>query len=301
VHIEYRKLSAADGFDNAMMFSFGLEAAGDDPAELIEEAADAAATADLVVLVVGTNSQVESEGFDRDTLDLPGNQDELARRVLSANPRTVVIVNAGSPVVLPWRDDAAAVLLAWFGGQEMGNAIGDVLTGVVEPGGRLPTTWPATQADVPVIDVTPVDGKVRYDEGIHIGYRAWLKSSATPAYPFGFGLGYTTWSLDSVEVATSGAVNVTVTNTGDRAGKQVVQVYASRADSAIDRPVRWLVGFATVEAAASESVSVMISIPKRAFAHWDAGWQYETGDFTLFVGTSVVDLPVEKTIKITTA
>jgi beta-glucosidase len=294
--IEYRR-QLGTGMDSLMAFSFGTEAPDVAADTLIDEAAAAAAAADLVVLVVGTTASVESEGFDRENLDLPGDQDELARRVLAANPRTVVVVNSGSPVILPWRDDAAAILLAWFGGQEMGHALGDILTGDVEPGGRMPTTWPSAQSDVPVINVTPVDGEVRYDEGIHIGYRAWLKSGIAPAFPFGFGLGYTTWSFDSAR-STLDSVEVVVTNTGTRRGKQVVQVYASRADSAVDRPVRWLVGFAVVEADASESVTVSIAIPERSFAHWDNGWQYEVGDFTLRIGANVHDLPLELTTRV---
>jgi len=295
--VRYTREVIDPAFAGMMMFSFGLEATDAAATELIDAAVAAATDADLTIVVVGTNAAVESEGFDRTTLDLPGNQNELARRVLAANPRSIVVVNSGSPVTLPWRDDAAAVMLAWFGGQEMGHALGDVLTGAVEPGGRLPTTWPATQADVPVIDVTPVNGDLRYDEGIHIGYRAWLKAGVTPAYAFGSGLGYTTWSFDEV-ASTPDEVEVTVTNTGSRPGKQVVQVYASRADSAVDRPVRWLVGFAVVEAAASESATVSIDIPRRSFAHWDNGWQYEPGEFTLHIGSSVLDLFVTTTLRV---
>jgi len=291
--VDYTRV-AVPQFSGAMMFTFGLDAVDARPEELLAEAEAAASAADLVVLVVGTNSAVESEGFDRTDLTLPGRQDELAARVLAANPRTVLVVNSGAPVELPWRDQAAAVLLTWFGGQEFGNALVDVLTGAREPGGRLPTTWPAAGADVPVIDVTPHDGVVRYDEGIHIGYRAWLKAGAEPAYPFGFGLGYTSWSLteSAVAPAAEGAHEVTATlaNTGTRAGKHVVQVYASREDSAIDRPGRWLVGFAVVRVGVGESETVSIQIPRRSFANWDNGWQYEAGTFTLSVGFSVDEL-----------
>jgi beta-glucosidase len=287
----------------ALSITIGIEPDRSNPDALIAEAVAAAAAADVVVLVVGTNSKVESEGYDRENLDLPGLQDDLVRAVAAANPRTVVVVNSGSPVLMPWREDVAAVLLSWFGGQEYGDAVADMLLGVAEPGGRLPTTWPATLEDVPVLDVTPDNGIVRYDEGIHIGYRAWLKAGTEPAYEFGHGLGYTSWTLDSLRVdeaslATSGAASVTVTlsNTGDRAGKQVVQVYASRADSAIDRPVRWLVGFAPVFAAAGDSVSVDIVVPERAFADWQDGWHYETGRYQLEVGTSVTDLPLSAPI-----
>ena len=294
IRIEY-DIVQDETLGGVLAYQFGTEPSDDDPAVLIEAAVDAARGADVAVVVVGTNSKVESEGYDRSSLALPGHQDDLVRAVAAANPNTVVVVNAGSPVEMPWRNDVAAVLLTCFGGQEYGNALADVLTGAQEPGGRLPTTWPVAMADVPVLDVTPVDGKVAYDEGVHVGYRAWLRAGTEPAYPFGHGLGYTTWSIEGVSatptVREGDAVIVTATvvNTGDRAGKHVVQVYASRAESAVDRPVRWLVGFAPVRLAAGASTEVSIEVPARAFAHWDGSWQYESGTFTLHVGASVVD------------
>ncbi|WBM79422.1 glycoside hydrolase family 3 C-terminal domain-containing protein [Cryobacterium breve] len=307
VKIEYDVVP--DFLGGALAITVGIEPDLSHPEALIEEAVVAAAAADVVVLVVGTNSKVESEGFDRTSLNLPGRQDELVRAVAAANPRTVVVVNAGSPVLMPWRNDVSAVLLSWFGGQEYGDAIAAILLGESEPGGRLPTTWPVTLEDVPVSDVTPVDGVVRYDEGIHIGYRAWLKAGTEPAYEFGHGLGYTEWTLDDLTLdrlyvapdengADTVAVTVGLTNTGDRAGKQVVQVYASRAESAIDRPVRWLVGFAAVHADAGESVVASILVPARAFADWQDGWHFEPGDFRLEAGTSVSALPLGATVTV---
>lgn len=292
IRIEYDVVQD-ETLGGVLAYQFGTEPSDEDPSVLIEAAVAAATGADVAVVVVGTNSKVESEGYDRSSLALPGHQDDLVRAVAAANPNTVVVVNAGSPVEMPWRDDVAAVLLTWFGGQEYGNALTDVLTGAAEPGGRLPTTWPAAMADVPVLDVTPAHGKVSYDEGVHIGYRAWLRAGTTPAYPFGHGLGYTTWTIDGVSatptVREGDAVIVTATvaNTGDRAGKHVVQVYASRESSAVDRPVRWLVGFAPVRLGAGESTEVSIEVPARAFAHWDGAWAYEPGAFTLHVGASV--------------
>jgi beta-glucosidase len=149
---------------------------------------------------------------------------------------------------------------------------------------------------VPVLDVTPVDGKLRYDEGIHIGYRAWLRSGVEPAYPFGFGLGYTTWRLSDL-TAGPDEVTLSVTNQGQRAGKQVVQVYLSRSESTVDRPVRWLAGHAAVRAQPGETVTVTIPVPRRAFADWQPdGWHYEPGEFTVLAGTSATDLPLAGTI-----
>ncbi|GAA3396874.1 beta-glucosidase family protein [Cryptosporangium minutisporangium] len=251
-----------------------------------------AAEADAVVLAVGTNEEVESEGYDRAGLALPGRQDELVRRVLAANPNTVVVVNSGAPVVLPWLAEAPAVLLSWFAGMETGNALADVLLGVAEPGGRLPTTWPASESDVPVYSTQPVEGGLTYAESIHVGHRGWLRSGAEPAFWFGHGLGYTTWSYDSAAVE-GDAVEVTVANTGSREGREVVQVYASRPESAVDRPARWLVGFAVVSAASGAAATVRIPLPARAFEHWSGdGWEREPGPFTLHVGRSVADTPL---------
>jgi beta-glucosidase len=300
VRVEVEPNRLEGGLSNAFSITIGFEPDEIDASLLIAEAAAAAAAADIAVVVVGTNARVESEGYDRTDLSLPGAQDDLVRAVIAANPRTVVVVNSGSPVLLPWRDEAAAVLLTYFGGQEYGNAVADILSGALEPGGRLPTTWPATFEDVPVIDVTPVDGVVAYKEGIHIGYRAWLRSDKTPAYPFGYGLGYTEWSIsDTVTDGFTGDVAIvtsTVTNTGARSGKHVVQVYAERDGSVVDRPVRWLVGYAVVRAAAGESVDVAIPVSRRSLAYWDREWTYEPGDYVLRVGSSVLDLPDQVTV-----
>jgi beta-glucosidase len=288
----------------ALAFQFGTEPHAPDEDALIAEAVRAAAAADVSLVVVGTNSIVESEGYDRESLALPGRQDDLVRAVAAANPRTVVLVNAGSPVLMPWRDDVAAILLGWFGGQEFGNAVADVLLGVAEPGGRLPTTWPAAEADVPVLSTTPVDGALPYDEDIHIGYRAWLRHAAAPSYWFGHGLGYTDIALTHVEAPgqiradSTVTVTVDVENRGPRDGKQVVQVYAERRDSVVDRPVRWLVGFAPVRVAAGEKARIGVDVSTRLLAHWADGWVYEPGEYVLHVGTSVVHLPLTSTVEL---
>ncbi|HST50112.1 beta-glucosidase H, partial [Jatrophihabitans sp.] len=276
---------------------------------LIAEAAEAARQAEVAVVVVGTTEQVESEGFDRDSLALPGRQDDLVRAVAAANPRTVVVVNSGSPVTLPWREQVQAVLLTWFGGQEYGRALADVLTGAAEPCGRLPTSWPAEQADVPVLDVTPADGVLHYEEGIDIGYRAWLRAGTQPAYPFGFGLGYTSFCYESMSVDRPGAASdpdalATVTlrlrNTGARDGREVAQVYLSRPESAVRRPVRWLAGFASVEVPAGQTVTVPIALPRRAFEHWQPGegWLLEPGGFTVQAGPNVAELPLRGELRL---
>lgn len=299
VRVELDIPKGAGTLSNTLSVTIGTEADNSDPEGLIVEAAKAAREADIAVVVVGTNSHVESEGYDRTTLDLPGMQDRLVHAVAAANPRTIVIVNSGSPVIMPWRHEVAATLIGYFGGQEFGNALADILTGAAEPGGRLPTTWPATQGSVPVLNTTPdAAGKLRYDEGIHLGYRAWLKTGATPAYEFGYGLGYTTWTLDSLEapakLAAAAAVlpvAVSLTNTGNREGKQVVQIYAEKPGSVVDRPVRWLVASTPVRAEPGETVSTLLNVPVRLLAYWDNGWNCEPGEYQLRAGFSVTDLP----------
>ncbi|HZE41581.1 MAG TPA: glycoside hydrolase family 3 C-terminal domain-containing protein [Stackebrandtia sp.] len=263
----------------------------------IAEAVAAARDADLAVVVVGTNSEVESEGWDRPNLDLPGRQDELVRRVVAANPNTVVVVNAGAPVLLPWLDEVACVLWTWFPGQECGHALADAIFGVTEPSGRLPWTLPRDAAEVPVPHAIPDDGVLEYHEGIHIGYRSYERDGITPAACFGHGLGWTDWRYDDVEVRTGddgGAeLRVGITNTGPRAGHEVVQVYLSAADASPERPARWLAGFAAAAVDSGESRTVTVRVAPRAFQVWDeasAAWQTPNGTYTLHIGRSIGDV-----------
>ena len=280
-------------FDSSMLaMQLNVEPPSLEDEEGIAQAVALAAAADAVVVVVGTNEEVESEGFDRESLALPGAQDELVRRVAGANPRTVVVVNSGAPVLMPWRNDVAAVLLTWFPGQEFGNALADVLLGSVEPGGRLPTTWPADER-APLPSTRPVDGAVVYTEGLHIGYRRFLRERVEPAYWFGHGLGYTHWTFGNAAVTSDGAYGATVvvpvTNSGERSGREVVQVYLERSGSSIDRPVRWLAGFATVDVLPGEKVDVRVEVAARAFEHWDVethSWALEPGPFQVHVARS---------------
>jgi len=274
-----------------------------DPDELIAEAVEAARGADTAIVVVGTTERVESEGFDRTDLRLPGHQDALVHAVAAVNPRTVVVVNSGSPVELPWRNEVAAVLLTWFPGQEAGHALADVLRGQEEPGGRLPTTWPVALADVPVSATTPTNGELPYTEGVFIGYRAWEKAGTTPAYAFGHGLGYTTWEYDNVS-ATPDAVTVRVRNTGSRPGSDTVQIYLAPAPApdAPERPARWLAGFARVTAAPGGSVEVTVPVEQRAYQVWDEqtyGWTTVPGTYEVQAARSLTDVRATTTVDIT--
>lgn len=278
-----------------------------DPAEALAAAVAAARAADVAVVCVGTIEGAESEGHDRTSLRLPAPQDELVRAIARANPRTVVVVNTGGPVELPWRADAAAVLLTWFPGQEAGHALADVLLGRAEQGGRLPTTWPAALTDAPVRTTRPAGGVLPYEEGLHIGHRAWLRAGTAPAYWFGHGLGYTTWhyeDLGAPEPAPGGGYEIPVVlrNTGPRPGREVVQVHLARPDSEVDRPVRWLAGWTAVRADPGERVTARVPIPVRALQHWSPEtrtWATEPGRFTVHAGPTAGELPLRAELEAT--
>ena len=273
--------------------------ASPDEETMLKEAVHAAAAADVAVVVVGSTETTESEGFDRDTLSLPGRQDELVQRVSAVNARTVVVVNSGMPVLLPWADQAAAVIYAWLPGQAMGDALADVLLGQAEPGGRLPVTIPADEADCPVLHAVPHDGQLSYHEGLLVGYRGYDAAGTTPHFPFGHGLGYTSWAYESLsaDLASLPAgedlrLRVSVRNTGSRPGREVVQVYVAGAPG-LGRPVRVLGAFGSAAAAPGETVEVALRVPARAFAAYNSeagGWTWPRGTFTIEVGRSSRDL-----------
>ncbi|GAA0548824.1 glycoside hydrolase family 3 C-terminal domain-containing protein [Paractinoplanes ferrugineus] len=276
------------GAGHSVATTLGHRPPSPDEDGMIEEAVALAAVSDVAVVVVGTTEQVESEGFDRTSLALPGRQDELVSRVAAANPRTVVVVNAGSPVLMPWADEVAATLLTWFPGQEGGAALADVLLGVTEPGGRLPTTWPRRERDCPVLEIAPKDGVVAYDEGVFVGYRGWLRQKTAPLYAFGHGLGYTTWHYEEMTVDATEAV-VTLRNAGARSGREVVQVYVAPVTPDDRRPPRWLAGFANVAAHPDETVTVRIALPARTWTIWDGGWRTIPGDYRVIAAHAVDD------------
>lgn len=275
-----------------------------DDGPALADAVRAARDADAAIVVVGTTEHGESEGYDRTDLGLGGRQDELVRAVTAAEPRTVVVVNSGGPVELPWRAAAGAVLLTWFPGQEGGAGLADVLFGRAEPGGRLPTTWPATLADAPVTRTRPEDGHLDYTEGLHIGYRAWARHDREPAYWFGHGLGFTTWAYeglgvpDDIVAGEPFTVRVDVRNTGPRRGREVVQVYLAGPPGPPDRPERRLAGYAAVSAEPGERATASVRIPPRALRHWaedEHAWRTRPGAYRVLAGSSAGALPLTAT------
>ena len=271
------------------------------PRDSIRRAAKLAAESDVALVFVGSSGEWESEGFDRTSMDLVGEQAALIEAVAEANSRTVVILQTGSPVTMPWLDKPAAVLQAWFCGQECGNAVADVLFGQVDASGRLPQTFPVRLEDNPAyVNYPGENGKVVYGEGIFVGYRYYDKKKIAPLFPFGFGLSYTTFEYNNLRLSKSELgpgetleVAVDVTNTGQRAGMEVVQVYVRDPQSSLMRPEKELKGFAKVELQPGETRTVRISLDRRALAYYDDSlrhWVAEAGEFEALVGRSADDI-----------
>jgi beta-glucosidase len=259
------------------------------PPDLMERAVALARRADAVVCIVGTDNDWETEGNDRESMQLPSPQDELIRAVASVHPATVVVVNAASPVDMSWHNEVGAVLQAWFPGEEWGNALADVLSGDVSPSGKLPTTFPVRIQDTPAFTNYPGErGQVRYGEGVFVGYRWYDARAIEPRYCFGHGLSYTTFDLgppswDGKEL------RVRVTNTGAVRGAEVVQCYVHDSEASVARPPHELKAFTKVWLDPSESREVVLALDDRAFAFWDVDahdWCVEPGTFELRVGTS---------------
>jgi len=277
-----------------------------DEEAMLGEAVRAAREADAAIVVVGSSPATESEGFDRPGLGLPGRQDELVRRIAAANEHTVVVVNAGMPMLLPWAEEVAAVGYAWLPGQVMGEALADVLLGRAEPSGRLPVTIPRAEADCPVLHAAPRDGELSYGEGLLIGYRGYDRVGTMPHFAFGHGLGYTTWAYESVSAEAvlppdgDPAVTVVVRNTGSRAGREVVQAYLEPPSVTDGRPIRVLAAFGSATAGPGETAEVRLTVPRRAFARYDdviGAWVWPRGDYTIRAGRSSRDLPLAATIR----
>lgn len=296
---------------------------------MIENAAKVAAEADMAIMLVGTSDEWESEGHDRESMDLPGDQDELICRVREANPNTVVVVNAGSPVTMAWADDVSAIVQCWLGGQEMGNAIADVLLGEAEPSGRLPTTFPLRLEHNPSHGNFPGEnGQVRYGEGVLVGYR-WYDTRKLPVrFPFGHGLSYTEFEIGEPQLQSSGTqpggpvlVQVPVKNVGKRRGAEVIQAYVAPKQPRLVRPEKELKAFAKVWLEPGQSATVTMALEGRAFAYWDPcapdqaalkeklggiasmlpggvkdadrtqpGWYIDAGDYEIRIGRSSADI-----------
>ena len=284
------------GGSGAMVSGLEFGAAPPSPADAIERAVAVARAADVAIVVVGTGPTLDTEGQDRPTMGLPGAQDELVRAVAAANPRTIVCVNAGSPVSMDWAHAVPALLQCWLPGAEWGNALADVLLGDREPGGRLPTTFPVTVEDSPAYATYPgADGHVAYADGLLMGYRGYDRARAEPRFCFGHGLSYTTFEYRAVTVD-GRKVSVEVTNSGERAGAEVVQVYVHRPAAPTTRPEQELRAFRKVTIAPGATERIAFHLGDRSFSEWHDGWQLVPGPYELRIGRSSRDIRVTATI-----
>lgn len=289
-----------------LRFAPGYDArTGNTSDRLVGEAVGAATDADVAIVFAGLPASFESEGFDRDGIDLPSGHVRVIEAVAAANPRTVVVLSNGGPVQLPWAGRVAAVLETYLGGEAGGSAAVDVLFGDAEPGGRLAESFPEHVAQLPADRNFPgLARQVQYREGLYVGYRFHDSAGVPAAFPFGHGLSYTTFEWSEAEVAVDGTdvtVRLTVRNTGERAGSDVVQIYVRDVEASVYRPDKELKGFAKVHLRPRETTDVVVHLDRRAFSVWDTSahdWLVEAGDFEILVGASSVDIRSLATITV---
>jgi beta-glucosidase len=274
--------------------------------DLEDEAVKVARDADVAIVVVGLDDEWESEGYDRQSMDLPkdGSQDRLIEAVLEANPRTIVVNQSGTPVTMRWADKVPAILQAWYQGQEAGNALADVLFGIQSPSGKLPTTFPKRLEDNPAYHNWPGENlKTVYGEGIYIGYRHYERSKIEPLFPFGHGLSYTTFTYGTPTISEkvltesdSIRVSVPITNSGRVAAREIVQGYIRDPKSTLPRPEKELQAFAKVFLEAGETKTVDLKFDKYSVGYYDTSldqngaWIAEEGTFDVLIGASSADI-----------
>lgn len=275
----------------------------EDTIDHLQEAVDAATNADVAVVIVGLDPEWESEGYDRKNMDLPkdGSQDSLVEAVLAANPNTVVVVQSGSPVTMPWADKVPTILQAWYQGQEAGYSLADVIFGKVNPSGKLPTTFPVRLEDNPTYNSWPgEDQVVTYGEGIYMGYRHYDHVNIAPLFPFGHGLSYTSFTYGELTLSSSTlaadetlTVSVPITNSGSVDGAEIVQLYIHDVKSRLARPEKELKAFAKVFLAAGETKTVSLRLDKHSVGYFDTklnAWVAEEGEFKVLVAASSRDI-----------
>jgi beta-glucosidase len=277
----------------------------------IAKAVTAARSASTAVVVVSDDT--ETEAADRLSLNLPSAQDELISAVAAANPHTVVVINAGAPVAMPWLNQVASVIDAWYPGQTSGKALASVLFGQSDPSGHLPVTFPASLSQMPTASKRQfpgVNGKVHYSEGLDVGYRGYDAEGIQPLFPFGFGMSYTTFAYSGLQLSsaringvTTEQVSATVTNTGSRAGTDVAQLYLGD-PAAAGEPPRQLAGFQRVTLAAGQSAQVTFGITPKDTSWWDqaaGGWTQSPGSYQVYVGDSsaLAGLPLQGSFTVT--
>lgn len=275
--------------------------------EMIKQAEKAAKSAEAAVIFAGLPDSFESEGYDRTHMKMPNCQNELIKRVAKVQPNTVVVLHNGSPVEMPWAEDVKGILEAYLGGQAVGKACVDVLFGDVNPSGKLPETFPKKLQDNPSYLYYGGEGdKSEYREGIFVGYRYYDKKDVDVLFPFGHGLSYTTFSYSNLKLSSRKIkdtdkliVSVDVTNTGDRKGREAVQLYVGKKESKVIRPVKELHGFEKISINQGETKTVTFTLTKRAFSYFNTeinDWYAETGDYQILIGKSSRDIPLRETV-----
>ena len=277
--------------------------------KLLEEAVQTAAKAKVAVIFAGLPDSFESEGYDRSHMRMPDCQNELIAKVAAVQPNTIVVLHNGSPVEMPWVDQVKGIVEAYLGGQAVGGAVCDILFGKVNPSAKLPESFPKKLEDNPsYLSYIGEGDMVEYREGIFVGYRYYDKKKMDVLFPFGYGLSYTTFAysnlhLDKKEMKDTDTVTVSVdvTNTGDRTGKEIVQLYVADKESTVIRPEKELRDFAKVELAPGETKTVSFTLGKRAFAYYNTtihDWHVETGDFDILIGKSSRDIVLSESVKV---
>jgi beta-glucosidase len=307
-------IKAAAGAGAEVSYALGVAMPGEDgPADArvaLDEAVALAGRSDVAVVVVGYSFKLESEGFDRPSMDLPAGQDELIGAVAAANKNTVVVVAAGAPVTMTrWIDRVPAVLYAWYGGQEAGHAVGDLLFGIATPSGKLPATFPARLEDSTAYGHYPGENlHVEYAEGLYVGYRGFDKHKREPLFPFGFGLSYTTFEYGALKVSAPTVkkdgtieIGVLVRNTGARVGAEIVELYLHDKESSSDRPEKELKGFRRVSLAPGQAETVSFTVDASALSFFDPvkkQWVAEPGEFEALIGASSRDIRLRGTFRL---
>ena len=276
-----------------------------DPKNLLEEAVKVAKQSDAVVLVVGTNSDWETEGNDRKSLSLPGEQDALIKKILATNKNTVLVINTGSPVSMPWIKSCPAILQTWFPGQEFGNALAEILFGKESPSGKLPTTYPKKLSDTPAYSSYPGKNlQMDYKEKLLVGYKWYDKKKIEPLFPFGHGLSYSKFKLKKVSVTKKKheiKIKVKLKNIGDFSTFETVQCYLERKAVKAEIPKKKLVDFKKLKITKNKSKKLTLKVSKRDLSEWDvkkSKWEITKGDYIIHVGTSVKDISITEEIKI---
>ena len=277
-----------------------------DEVDLFQQAIEVASNADQVILIAGTNSDWETEGNDRAELSLPADQDALIKAILEANKNTTVVINTGSPVEMPWIDNADAVIQTWFAGQEFGNALVDIVTGEINPSGRLPTTFPKNITDTPAYDCYPgEDQQMNYEEKLLVGYRWYDKKASAPLFPFGHGLSYTQFQYSDLTIKMHDNNEVScifaIENVGDAIGAEVAQCYVALENSANDEPIKTLQGFAKETIGIGNKKTVEIRLTQRNFSYWDVEskcWKIRRGTYQILIGSSATLMHLKETVNL---